>query len=69
VRHLLLPVLLLVPDGVAVSGQAYPRPATLSKSRAILVRYDKKAVNYLGLVDLDCTFLWYRRCWRLGLLR
>ena len=33
----------------------------LSKCRAILVRYDKKACNYMGLVQLACALLWYRR--------
>jgi putative transposase len=39
--------------------------AWLSKCRAILVRYDKHASNYLGLIQLACTLLWYRRYWRL----
>lgn len=38
----------------------------LSKCRAILVRYDKKACNYLGLIKIACALLWYRRCWRLS---
>ena len=33
----------------------------LSKCRAILVRYDKHGVNYLGLIQLACALLWYRR--------
>lgn len=33
----------------------------LSKCRALLVRYDKKARNYLGLLQLACALLWYRR--------
>ena len=37
----------------------------LSKRRAILVRYDKKASNYLGLLQLASALLWYRRQWRL----
>ena len=41
----------------------------LSKCRAILVRYDKKASNYLGLMQLACTLLWFRRQWRLSILR
>lgn len=41
--------------------------AWLSKCRAILVRYDKHAENYLGLLQLACTLLWYRRLWRLKL--
>ena len=35
--------------------------AWLSKCRAVLVRYDKKASNYMGLVQLACALLWYRR--------
>jgi transposase len=38
----------------------------LSKCRAILVRYDKKACNYLGMIKPACALLWYRRCWRLS---
>jgi putative transposase len=41
----------------------------LSKCRAILVRYDKEAANYLGLIKLGCILLWYRRQHRLSLLR
>ena len=41
--------------------------AWLSKCRAILVRYDKQASNYMGLVQLACSLLWYRRHWRLKL--
>ena len=43
--------------------------AWLSKCRAILIRYDKKACNYLALIKLACALLWYRRQWRLSLLR
>ena len=43
--------------------------AWLSKCRAILVRYEKKAVNYLGLVHLACALLWFRRQRRVGFLR
>ncbi len=39
--------------------------AWLSKCRALLVRYDRKASNYLGLLQLACALLWYRRCLRL----
>lgn len=35
--------------------------AWLSKCRGILVRYDKKGENYLGLIQLACGLLWYRR--------
>src|SRR5215211_241244 len=41
----------------------------LSKCRAILVRYEKKAANYLGLIKIACILLWYRRQHRLSLLR
>lgn len=40
--------------------------AWLQKCRALLVRYDKKAENYLGLVQLACALLWSRRLCRLG---
>jgi transposase len=35
--------------------------AWLSKCRALLVRYEKKAVNHLGFIKLACVLLWYRR--------
>lgn len=35
--------------------------AWLQRCRAILIRYDKKSANYLGLVQLACALLWYRR--------
>ncbi len=37
----------------------------LNRCRGILVRYEKKAENYLGAVQLACALLWYRRCHRL----
>lgn len=37
----------------------------LSKCRAILVRYAKKSCNYLGIIQLACGLLWYRRQYRL----
>jgi putative transposase len=43
--------------------------AWLSKCRALLVRYDKKAANYLALLQLACALLWFRRYVRLSLLR
>jgi putative transposase len=43
--------------------------AWLSKCRAILVRWDKKAANYLGLLKLACALLWFRRYHRLARLR
>ena len=42
--------------------------AWLSKCRTILVRYEKKAANYLGLVQLACALLWFRRYHRLTVL-
>jgi len=35
--------------------------ARLSKRRAILVRWDKQARNYLGLLKLACALIWFRR--------
>jgi transposase len=43
--------------------------AWLSKCRALLIGYDKKARNYLGLIKLACILLWHRRYHRLSLLR
>ena len=33
--------------------------AWLSKCRGILVRYEKKDENYLGLIQMACGLLWY----------
>jgi putative transposase len=41
----------------------------LSKCRAVLIRWDKKASNYLGLLKLACALLWFRRYYRLAGLR
>lgn len=41
--------------------------AWLSKCREILVRWDKKACNYLGLLKLACALIWFRRYYRLAL--
>ncbi len=43
--------------------------AWLSKCRGILVRYAKKSSNYLGIIQLACALLWYRRQHRLSVLR
>lgn len=40
--------------------------AWLCKCRGILIRYDKKDENYLGLLQLACALIWYRRLHRLG---
>jgi putative transposase len=42
--------------------------AWLSRFRAILVRYEKKASNYLGLLQLACILLWFRRQLRLQIV-
>jgi putative transposase len=39
--------------------------AWLSKCRGLLVRYEKKAGNYLGLLQLACALIWVRRWSRL----
>ena len=33
----------------------------LNRCRALLIRFDKKAENYLGLTQLACALLWWRR--------
>jgi putative transposase len=40
--------------------------AWLSKCRGILVRYEKKDSNYLGLIQMACGLFWYRRLHRMG---
>ena len=35
--------------------------------RGILVRWAKKASNYLGFIELDSALLWYRQLKRLSL--
>ena len=35
--------------------------AWLSKCRGVLIRYEKKADNYLGLFQFACGLLWLRR--------
>jgi putative transposase len=43
--------------------------AWLSKCRALLLRYDRYAANFLGLLKLAGALVWYRRLHRLSLLR
>ena len=43
--------------------------AWLSKCRALLIRYDKHAANFRGLLQFACALLWFRRLHRLSLLR
>ena len=40
--------------------------AWLSKCRGLLVRYEKKDGNYLGLIQMACGLLWYRRLHRMA---
>jgi putative transposase len=40
--------------------------AWLSKCRGLLVRYEKKDTNYLGLIQIACGLYWYRRLHRIG---
>ena len=35
--------------------------AWLSKCRGILIRYNKQAQYYLGLIQFACALLWFRR--------
>lgn len=37
----------------------------LNRCRGILIRYEKKAENYLAVVQLACALLWFRRLHRL----
>lgn len=43
--------------------------AWLSKFRGILVRYAKKAENYMGFLQMACILLWMRRFMELTVLR
>lgn len=43
--------------------------AWLHQCRGLLIRWEKKAENYLGLIQLACILLWFRRWHRLSLLR
>jgi putative transposase len=40
--------------------------AWLNGCRAILIRWNKKSSNYLGLIQLAISLLWYRRAVQLG---
>ena len=43
--------------------------AWLSMQRGIMVRWERKSENYLGLLKLACGLLWYRRYHQLADLR
>lgn len=72
-----------VPHIALINDERPPRPkqhparrwvvertlAWLSMCRAILVRWEKKSENYLGLLQLACGLLWFRRYHRLANLR
>ena len=40
----------------------------LAKCRGILIRWEKEAANYLGLLQVACALLWFRRLARLARL-
>ena len=61
-------------EGKAAKGKTKHKPrrwvvertiSWLNRCRGILVRYEKKAENYLAVVQLQCALLWYRRLHRL----
>ena len=37
----------------------------LNRCRGILIRYEKKGENYLGVVQLACALLWFRKLHRM----
>ena len=43
--------------------------AWLSTCRGLLIRYETKSENYLGLLQLACGLIWFRRYIRLTSLR
>lgn len=43
--------------------------AWLSMCRGILIRWEKKSDNYLGMLKLSCGLLWFRRYHQLADLR
>lgn len=61
-------------EGKAAKGKKKHKPrrwvvertiSWLNRCRAILIRWDKQAENYLGMIQLACALLWYRRANRL----
>jgi putative transposase len=61
-------------EGKAAKGTKKHKPrrwvverafAWLNRCRGIVIRYEKKAENYLAVVQLACALLWYRRLRRL----
>ena len=43
--------------------------AWLSRWRGLLIRWEKKADNYLASLKLACALIWYRRCCADGLMK
>jgi putative transposase len=43
--------------------------AWLHLCRGLLIRWEKNAANYLGLLQLACGLIWFRRYRRLAVLR
>ncbi len=43
--------------------------AWLSMCRGVLIRWEQKSANYLGLLQLACGLIWFRRYHRLANLR
>jgi putative transposase len=72
-----------IPHIALIRDQRPPRPkrhkakrwvvertlAWLNQCRGILIRWERKPENYLGLLQLACVLLWFRRYHRLALLR
>jgi transposase len=72
-----------VPHIALIRDQRPPRPhrhkprrwvvertlAWLTMLRGILIRWEKKPANYLGLLKLACGLIWFRRYHRLANLR
>ena len=56
-------------SGNSVAGvRSAARPYTLAwlhRWRGILIRWERKATNYLGLLQFACALLWFRRLHRL----
>ena len=41
-------------------------PIEMNRFRSVLIRWDKKVENYLGLLHLACAFITYRATGLLG---
>jgi putative transposase len=73
IDHGYTPHIAAIRDELPPKPQRYPARrwvvertiAWLNHHRAILIRWEKKAANYLGLLQFACALLWYRRFHRL----